>query len=122
MRFARAIKQTLAALAFLDHAETRFAVTAERAALAALGGGCQVPIGIHCRPTEEPGAEPGECCWEIFGVVANPETGKTVRAFHSAPRTHSDAAAFGRSIAEMLIESGAGNLLEGVTLGQGGAA
>ena len=41
---------TIDAVAFLDHADTRFAVTAERAALAALGGGCQVPIGIHCRP------------------------------------------------------------------------
>ena len=41
---------TIEAVAFLDHADTRFAVTAERAALAALGGGCQVPIGIHCRP------------------------------------------------------------------------
>ena len=37
------------ALAFLDNPDTRFAVTAERIALAALGGGCQVPIGIHCR-------------------------------------------------------------------------
>jgi hydroxymethylbilane synthase len=42
---------TIEAVAFLDHADTRFAVTAERAALAALGGGCQVPIGIHCRPS-----------------------------------------------------------------------
>ena len=41
---------TMAAVAFLDDADTRFAVTVERAALAALGGGCQVPIGIHCRP------------------------------------------------------------------------
>jgi hydroxymethylbilane synthase len=32
-------------LARLDHAPTRFAVTAERALLASLEGGCQVPIG-----------------------------------------------------------------------------
>ena len=38
-------------VAFLDHPPTRFAVTAERVALAGLGGGCQVPIGIHCRPS-----------------------------------------------------------------------
>src|SRR5215469_16071018 len=31
----------------LDHAATRAAVTAERAVLAALGGGCQVPIGAY---------------------------------------------------------------------------
>ena len=114
--------ETMAALAFLDDAATRFAVTAERAALAALGGGCQVPIGIHCRAAIEAGEEAGEACWEIFGVVANPDTGKTVRAYHGVPRTHHDAAALGRAIAEMLIESGAGQLLEGVPLGSGGAA
>ncbi len=36
---------TIAAFAFLDDPATHFAVTAERAALGALGGGCQVPIG-----------------------------------------------------------------------------
>jgi hydroxymethylbilane synthase len=113
---------TISALAFLDDAATRFAVTAERAALAALGGGCQVPIGIHCRAASEPGEGPAEGCWEIFGVVANPESGKTVRAYHSVPHTHHDAAAFGRAIAEMLLESGAGQLLNGVPLGPGGAA
>jgi hydroxymethylbilane synthase len=114
--------ETMSALAFLDDAATRFAVTAERAALAALGGGCQVPIGIHCRGTREPGEGPAEGCWEIFGVVANPESGKTVRAYHSVPCTHHDAAAFGRAIAEMLLESGAGRLLNGVPVGPGGAA
>jgi len=40
---------------------TRFAVTAERAALATLGGGCQVPIGIYCRTglSEVTGSRPG---------------------------------------------------------------
>jgi hydroxymethylbilane synthase len=113
---------TQAALGFLDDAATRFAVTAERAALAALGGGCQVPIGIHCRAATEAGEEPAERCWEIFGVVANPESGKTVRAYHSVPYTDRDSAAFGRAIAEMLLESGAGQLLNGVPLGSGGAA
>jgi hydroxymethylbilane synthase len=112
--------ETMAALAFLDDAATRYAVTAERAALAALGGGCQVPIGIHCRTARGQEAEEGS--WEIFGVVANPETGKTVRAYHSVPRTHSEPAALGRTIAEMLLASGAGSLLDGVPLGAGGAA
>ena len=115
-------EETLKALAFLDHTATRFAVTAERAALAALGGGCQVPIGIHCRLAAAEDADPEDACWEIFGVVANPESGKTVRAYHSVPRTHRDAVAFGRSIAEMLIEEGAGKLLAGVATGAGGAA
>jgi hydroxymethylbilane synthase len=114
--------ETLAALAFLDDATTRFAVTAERAALAALGGGCQVPIGIHCRAGNDGGEDAADEYWEIFGVVANPENGKTVRAYHSVPRTDSDAAGFGRTIADMLLESGAGHLLDGITLEAGGAA
>jgi hydroxymethylbilane synthase len=113
-------EETLKALALLDDATTRFAVTAERAALAALGGGCQVPIGIHCRPVTE--ADPEEACWEIFGMVANPESGKTVRAYHSVPRTHTDAVALGRSIAEMLIAEGAGQLLTLAAPDAGGAA
>jgi len=111
---------TIAALAFLDDAPTRFAVTAERAALAALGGGCQVPIGIHCRIA--PGAEPCEGCWEIFGVVASLESGKAIRAYHSVPGTHGDPVALGRTIAEMLMTSGAGALLNGAPLAAGGAA
>ena len=43
---ARAHDERMTAiLATLDHAHTRAAVTAERALLAALEGGCQVPIG-----------------------------------------------------------------------------
>lgn len=37
------------ACARLDHAPTRAEVTAERALLAALGGGCQVPIGAYAQ-------------------------------------------------------------------------
>src|ERR1700691_3830915 len=63
---------TIETVAFLDHEDTRFAVTAERAALAALGGGCQVPIGIHCRPEFAPKRDQAEASWEIFGIVADP--------------------------------------------------
>ena len=38
------------AVAALDHTETRFSVEAERTVLDALGGGCQLPIGVHCAP------------------------------------------------------------------------
>ena len=43
----RAEGPALAICRALDHAPTRAAVTAERAFLAGLGGGCQVPIGAH---------------------------------------------------------------------------
>jgi len=105
---------TIAAVAFLDDAATRFAVTAERAALAALGGGCQVPIGIYCRlrpvPEGKTAGEP-EHFDEIFAVVAAPETGAAVRIFHRAPRGNSGPTALGNLAAQMLIEAGAGPLL-----------
>jgi len=101
------------ALAFLDNPATRFAVTAERAALAALGGGCQVPIGIHCRQSrsnigssDEEGPQD-----EIFGVVASPESGAVVRIFHTQLRGGNDPAALGRLAAKMLLDQGAGELL-----------
>ncbi len=107
-------EETIAAVSFLDHANTRFAVTAERAALAALGGGCQVPIGIHCRPFFADERRKGaEGLWdEIFGVVASPETGTVVRIVHSAPRFgDGDPVALGRVTAQMLMDAGAGPLL-----------
>ena len=55
---------------------------------------------------------------EIFGVVAAPETGEAVRVHHSAPRAGSDPVSLGRLIAKMLLDAGAGPLLEA----QGGAA
>jgi hydroxymethylbilane synthase len=96
---------SIAALAFLDHPDTRYAVTAERAALAALGGGCQVPIGIHCRPMVA-----GDIV-EIFGVVADPASGRTIRIHHHAPRYSTDPADLGQHAARLLLESGAGALL-----------
>jgi hydroxymethylbilane synthase len=107
---------TIAAVAFLDDVDTRFAVTVERAALAALGGGCQVPIGIHCRPlSTEQGWENRSSeglLDEVFAVVADPKTGATVRIYHRAARNESDPVALGTLTAQMLMEAGAGPLLE----------
>jgi hydroxymethylbilane synthase len=97
---------TMRAVAFLDDAATRFAVTAERTALAALGGGCQVPIGIHCRPGVEPGA------WEVFAVVADLESGKLVRVCECVPQAEAEPTALGRQTARRLLEAGAGPLLD----------
>jgi hydroxymethylbilane synthase len=107
---------TLAALWFLDDEDTRFAVSAEREALAALGGGCQVPIGIHCRIAPD-----FENSVEIFGVVADPASGNTVRVFERLPRATTDPVSFGRQVARRLFEAGAGPLLELAERGGGGA-
>jgi hydroxymethylbilane synthase len=113
--------ETLAAVAFLDHADTRFAVTAERAALAALGGGCQVPIGVHCRPSFAQNASSGS--WvEIFGVVASPDSGQIVRVHLHAPLQNTDPVSLGHEAAEMLLAQGAGKLLAAAGNTAGGAA
>jgi hydroxymethylbilane synthase len=110
---------TNAAIAHLDDPLTRYAVTAERAALAALGGGCQVPIGIHCRLA--PQDETGE--WqEIFGVVADPSTGKAIRVHHQARRAEMGAAALGQLAAKKLLDAGAGLLLEATAQPPAGAS
>ena len=110
---------TMGAIAFLDDPATRYAVTAERAALAALGGGCQVPIGIHCRVA--PQDEAGE--WqEIFGVVANPASGRAIRVHHETRRADIGPTALGQLVAEKLLEAGAGEMLEAAAQPPAGAS
>jgi hydroxymethylbilane synthase len=118
-------RATIDAVSFLDHADTRFAVAVERAALAALGGGCQVPIGIHCRQMPfEPweGSNETRPCDEVFAVVASPMSGATVRVYHRSVRENDDPAVLGRQIAAMLMEAGAGPLLAAGDDAAGGAA
>jgi hydroxymethylbilane synthase len=91
------------AVAFLDDAATRFAVTAERVALAALGGGCQVPIGVHCWPVVD-----GK--YEVLGVVADPDGSLVL----SGMAVGVEAEALGRAVAADLIEQGAGELFQGI--------
>ena len=118
-RRARTTPRPWPQLRFLDDPATRFAVTAERAALAALGGGCQVPIGIHCRLA--PQDEAGE--WqEIFAVVADPATGKAIRIHHESRRAEIGPVALGQLAAEMLIEAGAAPLLEATANHPSGAS
>lgn len=116
-------RRTIAALAILDDPDTRFAVTVERVALGALGGGCQVPIGVHCRPCLAPAnvAVPGN--WdEVFAMVADPESGKTVRVHHRALRGKGGAASLGELVAQKLIEAGAGPWLQSAALPPAGAS
>jgi len=57
------------AVAFLDHPATRFCVETERIALDHLGGGCQLPVGVHVAPPSEP-----ECDhYRIYAQVVAPD-------------------------------------------------
>jgi hydroxymethylbilane synthase len=94
--------ETIAALGFLDHTVTRFCVTAERSALAALGGGCQVPIGIYCRPSGEG--------FLMTGAVASPDGASVLRA-ELEHQPGGSPEALGESLARRLLEQGADALL-----------
>ncbi len=93
--------------AALDHAATRAAVTAERAVLASLGGGCQVPIGAH--------AEVSGDTLRLLGVVIAPDGGLMVRkSDHGLAR---NAEEIGRRVGAALLADGAREILEQVYAG-----
>ena len=94
--------RTLAALSFLDDDATRYAVTAERAALAGLGGGCQVPIGIHCFAGDEG--------YSVMSAVAAPDGSEVLRVVLDR-QVDLLPEALGQKVAEELLEQGAGRLL-----------
>jgi hydroxymethylbilane synthase len=96
--------RTRTVLAALDHAESRFAVTAERVALAALGGGCQVPIGAYCRRDGD--AYRGNI-YRIRGCVSSPDGATVLRAEERG----TDAQAMGAALADGLLRQGALQLL-----------
>jgi hydroxymethylbilane synthase len=86
----------------LDHAESRAAVDAERAMLAVLGGGCQVPIGAHAH------LENGEI--QLHAVVASPDGARVIRGkFHG-----SDPEQVGAELGRRLLDQGAREILKEV--------
>ncbi len=89
------------AIAPLDHSATHQAVRAERAMLAALGGGCQLPIAAYAKHAS------GKL--HLMGVVASPEGTRVIRA--SASGKPDDPESLGKRVAEELFSQGAGELL-----------
>ncbi len=88
----------------LDHADTRTAVTAERAVLASLGGGCQVPIGAYATVDHH--------SVYLRAIVVSPDGTEVIRKQSSGLRT--DAAAIGRALGEKLLAEGGRQILEAV--------
>jgi hydroxymethylbilane synthase len=92
---------TRALVAALDDPATRAAVEAERALLAALGGGCKVPIAAHAAPRA------GEL--RLEGMVAATDGSEVVRDALSAPVAA--AALLGIGLAARLMAAGAASLV-----------
>jgi hydroxymethylbilane synthase len=85
----------------LDHAKTRAAVTAERAVLSALGGGCLTPIGAHARVEGEQ--------LRLMAIVLSPDGAQSVRDTAEGPVTGAER--LGRELGEKLLKQGAARLL-----------
>jgi hydroxymethylbilane synthase len=88
----------------LDDTETRNCVTAERAFLRRLEGGCQVPIGAMARVE-------GDRIY-LEGVVGSLDGDKNLR--DGITGDIADADALGTRLAEQMLEKGAGEILEEV--------
>jgi len=88
-------------LAVLDDADTRLAVSAERAMNHAFGGSCTVPVAAWCTVTERG--------LHLRGLVGDAASGQLLRA--EAAADGDQAEALGRQVAEALFAQGAGKLL-----------
>jgi hydroxymethylbilane synthase len=92
----------LAVLRQLDHAPTRLAISAERALLAALEGGCQVPIGAATLDEPEYGLM-------LHGIIASVDGASVVRG--GLPINVNDPAQSGRTLAQQLHDAGGAGIL-----------
>jgi hydroxymethylbilane synthase len=95
------------AVAALDHAETRFSVEAERTVLDALGGGCSIPIGVHCSPVRE---DEATIAWHIHAQVLAPD-GERIICMSTEVAKGIGASTLGKQVAEELKSRGAMELL-----------
>ena len=89
------------AVAPLDDPPTHLAVSAERAMLRRLGGGCQVPIAGHAGIVND--------LLQLRGVVASLDGVRVIRASSAGPQ--SEAESLGTIVAEDLLKQGAREIL-----------
>jgi hydroxymethylbilane synthase len=96
-------RKARAALAPLEDAMSARAVTAERALLAALEGGCQAPVAAYCGSREQGAGS------RVFGRVTAQDGSVQITA--SADMDERDPAAAGAQVADLLRAHGASKLL-----------
>ncbi|HNP62009.1 MAG TPA: hydroxymethylbilane synthase [Nitrospirales bacterium] len=85
-----------------EHRSTRIAVTAERALLAGLEGGCQVPIAGYATIHGD--------TLTLVGLVASLDGKRYIRQVLSGP--NGEAASIGTRVAEQLLDGGAKPILQ----------
>jgi len=93
--------ETLAAIAVLNHTETRCAVVAERSMLASLRGGCLAPVGAWGR------VETGQLT--LDGVVLTSDGSQRIAATSSGSLNNAER--IGEEVADRLLDEGAADLM-----------
>lgn len=88
--------EVLAMLEFLNHDQTRAAVTAERAFLREVEGGCQVPVGVF--------GQAGEQALELEAVILSVDGIQIVR--DTICGSWAEAEAMGRNLAQRMLAAG----------------
>lgn len=96
---------TLGLLAALEDESTRKAVTAERAFLSGLGGGCSVPVAAYAVVSEQSSVV------SLTGLVISPDGKKAVKVLGEG----TDAEKLGRELAQKAIAQGAHEILSLIT-------
>ena len=91
-----------AAIRSLNCAATEYATEAERAVLAALGGGCQLPLGAFCHQVDDH--------WHLHAMVAAPDGETIAHVVHRVP-VGTPACELGAAVAFELTARGALDLL-----------
>jgi len=94
--------EVLEIISKLDDAATRTDITAERAFLRRLEGGCQVPIGAHAKLDGD--------VITLTGMVGSLDGREVFREERSGPAASADS--LGIDLAEALIAKGAAQLLD----------
>ena len=95
-----------AAIRALEHPATRFATDAERAFLARMGGGCELPLGAHCIASGLTRAD----LFRLYAQVLSPDGEQMVQATVDGD-SREPADALGERAADQLIAQGALELL-----------
>jgi hydroxymethylbilane synthase len=98
------------AVARISDPDAAAALAAERALVAALGGGCQTPVGALASAVDGDGLE-------LVAAVVALDGSRAVRGQARGPRAH--AAALGARVAAQLVRDGAGEILAEAARAQG---
>ncbi len=97
-------RDVLEAIRALNNAEAAFATTAERTVLAALGGGCNLPLGAFCHSVDD--------AWHLHAMVAAPDGDAVAHVVHRSGHGVAPEE-LGHAVAEALRARGAMELLAG---------